>query len=178
MKLFYLKYIILIIFLTLIGCKKEKRFPEDPKKSRMTPQNRFTGKWIISAYTFNGNDIRFNLNTLSNKYKLESVYFTYQYNNDYKTWNFAIRTDNHGFYSSSDTFRENTYIYLFPKEYDTLTNKWFYTPFKYIPGSEAKWTITKLYDKDCNLILDTDSGQYKIFLKKRNYEILTPLNLL
>ncbi|MBI2721553.1 MAG: hypothetical protein HYX39_05210 [Bacteroidetes bacterium] len=165
MKLFYLRYILLFLALTFSNCKKEKRFPEDPKKSRKTPQSRFSGKWIISAYTFNGNDIRFDLNKLSNKYRIDDVYFTYEYNDFYRRWDFSLRTDNYGFFYSTEGFKDNTYIYLSGSN-DTIANKWFYTPFKYIKGSSVYWTITKLYDKDCNLILDTDSGQYKMFLNK------------
>ena len=48
-----------------------------------------------------------------------------------------------------------------------LLSKWLITPFRYTQGSSAKWTITKLYGKDLNLVLGTDSGEYKMFLKKQ-----------
>lgn len=49
---------------------------------------------------------------------------------------------------------------------DSLLNYWFISPQSYCTVSTACWRVTMLYNKDFHIVLDTDSGAYKINLTK------------
>jgi hypothetical protein len=149
------------------GCKKQKRYEEDPKKSRKTPQTRLTGNWKVTEYTFNGNSIIQKLNSLSPINDLSDFTLQYGENSD-KAWYTRIYSPNKVLFQSYDFFNNDSQFYFsYAGIYDSLCCKWFITPFKFIRNEDAYWKVTKLYENDLNIVLNTDSGQYKIFFNKR-----------
>ena len=154
-----LKYYIIIIFFTLIGttnCKK--KYPEDPKKTTKTPEKRLTGRWVISEYTLNANSI---VDTLSSLCKSRITLYHF----DYLEGDLQI-SGNFGIYNGFDSFKDENLIRLDPWE-NELFNMVYITPFKYVKGSSAKWSVTKLYDNDLHLKMITDTGEYKISLIRK-----------
>ena len=53
-----------------------------------------------------------------------------------------------------------------PNHMDSLKTVLFITPFKYSTIRTTNWYVTKLYDKDLRLTLQTDTGEYKLFFNK------------
>ena len=76
-------YILFLIVFTLAfsSCKKKQyRYPEDPKVTRIKPNGRLVGTWQLSDYTLNGTSIISALNTkINNEFNLKDVQFTYSY---------------------------------------------------------------------------------------------------
>lgn len=155
-----------------IACKKNQhRYPEDPNVTKITPQKRLEGSWTVNAYTYNGLDIISKLDTFySGESKIKDVGFGYAQDPDTKVWEFSVINQYFINFESESAFDTDDPDYI--KLYNDnvccrfLLSKWFITPFKYIPNASTKWRITKLYNSELNLILQTDTGDYKMFLKK------------
>lgn len=166
------------VLLICATCRKEKppapaiqyQYPEDPATTTITPQQRLAGMWKIDVYTFKDSDIVAFLDTFyGGQSKIQDVQFIYNQNLDSKEWSFNLQT-NKTSQSSQTAFNPDDPVH-FVMDNDNecckyLKSKWFITPFRYIKGASTKWTITKLYDKKMNLVLQTDSGNYKIFFSK------------
>lgn len=154
-----IKFYIIIFVFTLIGttnCKK--KYPEDPKKTTKAPENRLTGAWNIVDYTLNGSSI---LDTLSSICKFRITLYDF----DYLEGDLQI-SGNFGIYNGYNSFSDNNFIRLDPWDSE-LFNKVYITPFKYVKGSSAKWSVTKLYENDLHLKMITDTGEYKISLIRK-----------
>ncbi|MBK9286053.1 MAG: hypothetical protein IPM51_17290 [Sphingobacteriaceae bacterium] len=163
------RLIILIVLILFLGssCKKQTKYEEDPKKSRTSPKLRLKGTWGLEDYTFNCNSIIPHLNLLSTKYNINetTLQFSESYNN---RWSTSISSNNKSLYSYHDIFSDDyTFFIQYSGTNDSICCKWFITPFRYVRYVDSYWRITKLYDKDLNIVLDTDTGQFKIFFKKQ-----------
>lgn len=159
------------------NCKKKKktdqhRYAEDPETTTLTPQERLRSSWRVSAYQFNGVDIIGRIDTINgNRARIEDANISYDYWDNIKTWRFTIYN---GFFQfdgdGTNAFNpDQPYDITIFGSANSLLCKWFITPFGYDINQTAlstRWTITKLYGNDLNLLLQTDSGDYKIFLKK------------
>jgi hypothetical protein len=159
--------------LTFANCKKKKtqyQYPEDPKATTLTPKERLHGLWQVSDYTLNGNSIISKLDTFYNsQYRIEDVIFNYDQNSNSKKWILTITSEVMS-HTYENAFEEPDQILIDNDNYccKFLLTKWFITPFKYVPNASTKWTITKLYNKELNLITKTDTGEFKMFFKKTN----------
>jgi len=155
MKFFYI--FLTIIMLYFSGCKKAHRYPEDPKKTRESPKARLEGAWNIYEYTLNGQSI---LNTANFGYDVTNFTLKQSYNSSTKKY----------FYTIMNEFNDELYLSFgpFSNVPDCSYIKCFITPLNCSGiNKETKWCISKLYDKDLNLTLKTDTGEFKMFLKKR-----------
>jgi hypothetical protein len=165
------RFVLLVILLLFFSyCKKKKiqhQYPEDPKSTTITPKLRLTGQWGIRQFTLNGSDIRSSLEAVyNNKYKISDVIFTYDKNPDTQQWFLIIDAANSK-ETKIDAFEEPDQLSIGPDNHTEYgLCKWFVTPFKFTKDKSVQWTITKLYDKDLNLILKTDTGEYKLFMQK------------
>lgn len=166
---------LLAIFLLCATCKKKKKeiqyqYPEDPQTTTLTPRERLHASWRVYAYQFNGIDILSKLDTFyGGEFKVEDVAISYDVDSDTKQWFFIISNQYISFKSETAFNVEDPYyitIYSQTNCCRYYLSKWFITPFKYVPNTTVKWSITKLYGNELNLVLKTDSGDYKIFLKK------------
>lgn len=159
---FFKALLVTSVFLSLPCCKKELKYPEDPKKSNATPEERLDGKWNIIEYTFNGNSIynklnqaargSFNLNTIT-------LHFEVKKHDNYDQGVvdlLPIGGDN------CFGLNETNFKFYAEKGNDSLFGYWFVTPFRYAKTGNANWTVTKLYGTDFKIVLPTDSGEYKI----------------
>ena len=164
-----------LILFNLFSChKKQKRYPEDPKSTRCAPEDRFNGSWKITDYTFKGSSIYNELNKQSKgNTNLDNVVIIYSKKtsetNDQEIFQISNFPQNN--YSSSFS---SVNLRFTPDNnclcglQDSLFSYWFIAPFKYNHSLTTDWTITKLYKNDCNVVLQTDSGEFKIFLNKIN----------
>jgi hypothetical protein len=162
------KFIAASLVVLLLSCKKEYKYPEDPKKSRATPEQRLKGRWEIIEYTFQANSIYGKLNQAAHGiFNLDKIVLEYadkardNYDQGIATLN-PVGGDNSFFIS------KNNFKFYTPNANDSTFIYWFVSPFRYKPATTANWTITKLYGVDFNIVLPTDSGEYKIFWHRVN----------
>lgn len=168
--------VVLAFFLVSANCVKKRkpdqyRYPEDPGTTTLTPQERLTAVWSISDYQFNGNSIVSQLDTLNDgKARIREVGVYYDYSLDYKQWRFTV-SNKYFQFDGDQAFNPNEpYDITFYGSANPYLCKWFITPFRYNINQanlRTRWSITKLYKNDLNLLLHTDSGDYKIFLIKQ-----------
>ncbi|MBK9283667.1 MAG: hypothetical protein IPM51_05035 [Sphingobacteriaceae bacterium] len=126
---------------------------------------RLKGTWNIKDYTFNCVSIVPQLNALSSNSNLSDISIQYGENSE-KQWYTYIYVSNKLLYHSYDLFNDDTQFYFDPNRvYDSLCNKWFFTPFRLVKNVGSNWKVFKLYENDLNIVLNTDTGEYKIFLK-------------
>ncbi len=148
-------------------CKRQHKYPEDPRTTTKTPKKRLTGDWKITDYTLNGISILDTLNKIS-KSNIKECEMTYVEGPGRGQWSFQwdgyFQT-----YTSLNAFDNFLYIQLNPFR-DTVFNKLFITPLKYIPNSSARWTVTKLYGNELRLTLQQDAYEYKIFFTENEYK--------
>jgi hypothetical protein len=164
--------LISIVIFSTWSCKKQHRYPEDPKKSRKTPLERLHGSWKIEEYTFKGSSIVSQLDLLKQDAHVKNVQFYFYV--EYHQETFSINSGAFPGYHTFNALIDETYLRIGPyNEFMTVgpANEkvftgWFVTPFRYTQNGQTKWTITKLFESDLNIILPTDSGEYKIFLRK------------
>ena len=161
-------YIIFISLLLVFACKKQKQYPEDPKKTSQTPHDRLSGNWQLVDYTLNGTSVVDELNLLSkNKFNIKETELGFN-KGVYGGMQFTLDGANFRYQPSTQepTFIDDSFILL--KFYsDTLFNNWFITPFKNQKVTSVNWIVTELYRNDLHLVLKTDTGEYKIFWKKK-----------
>ena len=149
-------YIILFTLILVAGCKKQHRYPDDPKSTFDKPKTRLIGAWQLNDYIFNGNSI---LNTYNFGYDITSFMIKDDYDGTSKKYT----------YSLINPFENDEYISFGPFSNSANCSyiKTFLTPLKCSGGGQiTNWTITKLYDKDLHLKLQTDTGEFKMFFKK------------
>lgn len=157
----------LLFLLPLAACKKEYRYPEDPKKSRKSPNERLKGTWHITEYTLNGASVK---DTLSKVVGADiSQYTLYYRKTDEGEWLLDINGNfggKGGYLFADDAFADFHYLVFRP--YYKPFSEVFVTPFKRLSNSTAaKWVVTKLYDEDLHIQLVTDTGEYRItFIKQ------------
>lgn len=152
----------------LCGCKK--KYPEDPKKTCESPASRIDGSWKLIYYYFNNVSIYSTLNSISNgSTNLDNCWFRFQRNEETKDFNLQISGL---YYDHRVDFPNQEYILIdnsqksvYSKS-DSLFSYWFISPFHYNPKGKASWRITKLYKNNLNLVLKTDSGDYKMYFDK------------
>lgn len=168
-------FILTIIIVSLFACKKEQRYAEDPKNSYKTPQERLSGSWKLSGYTFNDQDIIDSLNKKAfGVFNLNGAAFGYMHitknDPDYADGDKLIM------YASKipqyRVFDDGTYFKLtcdtITKQ-DSLFSYWFVNPMQdTIFNSVANWEVTELYKNDFHVVLSTDSGQFKMTFKKQD----------
>ncbi len=164
----------LIVFtLAFSSCKKKQyRYPEDPKVTRIKPNDRLFGYWQLSDYTLNGTSIIDALNTkINNEIDVRKIYFQYKFidDNGHKYYGLGFLSPR---FDLKNPFISERYIEFdigenySPNMKDSLKIVLFITPFKYSTTRTANWYVTKLYDKDLRLTLQTDTGEYKLFFNK------------
>lgn len=154
--------------------KKEKQvphqYPEDPATTTLTPRERLTGSWRIYSYQFKGKEIIANIDTINNgKEQIEKASIAYDYSPSYSQWLFYVYSKYYNFQSETAFDIDNPYYITIYGSANSYLAKWFITPFKYNPKDstgQARWTITKLYEGELNLVLGTDSGDFRLFLKR------------
>lgn len=75
--------IFIISLLTLSSCKRwQHQYPEDTEKTKLTPEERLTGKiWTLSSTTFNGMDYTDSVKNVIGKYE---IYFSLQEDHEIK----------------------------------------------------------------------------------------------
>jgi hypothetical protein len=150
-------FLIIVLLLAILSCKKHKRYPENPKTLFAgSPKSRLVGVWQINEYTLNGNSIldQANFGADITNYMIISSY-------DGTTKKYS--------YSLINSFDDESHLTFGP--FSNTANcsyiKCFITPLKCTNTSKTTdWTITKLYGNDLHLILQTDTGEFKIFYKK------------
>jgi hypothetical protein len=156
-------------------CKKEHRYPDDPKKSKKTPQERLTGSWQISEYTLNGTSIIDTLNKLHEYDIREEIYMQYAYNKEDMRWEFSIGTPfvnvNGYAYQSNNAFDDYQHLqlgafYAQPGTPEHLFNLTFVTPFRLERNAIARWDVEKLYGDEFWIKLPTDTGLFKLRFHK------------
>ena len=160
-------YIILFTLILVAGCKKQHRYEDDPKSTFDTPNERLSGIWQLNEYTLNGASIISNLNNISGAQSdIRDVNLSYSYieeNKKDKYYAFKIYS-----YTARNNF-DGISIEIGPDNSSAfpIIDKWFITPFKFT-GTPAvsHWIVTKLYDKDLHLKLQTDTGEFKMFFNK------------
>jgi len=164
-----------IIGVLFFGCKKEHRYEEDPKATHDTPQQRLNGTWKITSYTFNGQDIYTKLNQKATaQYNLNNIIFSYQYFSKKEDEANGSQGDGFKIYpimtAQHRNFEDHTYLKINPPGCsnieDSLLNYWFISSQTYCTSSTAYWRVTMLYKNDFHIVLNTDSGTYKIYLNK------------
>lgn len=149
-------FFIVILFLLLFSCKKQHRYPEDPKGTNQTPKSRLIGVWQIYEYTLNGNSI---LDPANFGYDITNYMIKSSYDGTTKKYSYTL----------INPFENESYLTFGP--FSNTANcsyiKSFITPLKCINTSKTTdWCITKLYKDDLHLILQTDTGEFKLFFKK------------
>ncbi len=168
----FIKYItVLIILLAFSQCKKEHRYPDDPKKSKKTPQERLTGSWQISEYTLNGTSIIDTLNSLHGYDIREQLFIQYGYNKDDRFWIFDVKAIDKYYYSSKTAFNDYNYLELgpyvpYPNTLQFLFNMTFITPFHVDSSAISRWNIIKLYDNEFQIKLHFNTDLFIISLHK------------
>ncbi|HRH09913.1 MAG TPA: hypothetical protein PLU73_00285 [Bacteroidia bacterium] len=128
------------------------------------------GNWKLTDYTFNGNSIITQLNSLSqNNDKVDNVTFHFSQTRT-KQWDFEIGTGRMIIFNENKALINDTYVLLSSTGInDPLAVMWFISPFKFSTHPiDSYWYITKLYKNDLHIKLGTDSGEYKIYLNKIN----------
>lgn len=145
-------FLIIVLLLAILSCKKQHRYPEDPKRTFDSPKTRLVGIWNIYEYTLNGNSI---LDPANFGGADITTYFRIQYRKDYTE--LIQPFDNESFLTFGPFQNVSNCNYI----------KIFITPLKCTNTSTAAdWTITKLYNGDLHLIHQTDTGEFKLFFKK------------
>jgi hypothetical protein len=157
----------LLILLVFSQCKKEYRYPEDPEKSKKTPQERLTGSWQIKEYTLNDGSVIDTLNKLYGYDIREQVYLQYAYNRDDGNWEFDLKSIGKYSYNSKSAFEDYHYLqlgafYAEPGTPEHLFNLTFVTPFKLERTAISRWDVEKLYGEDFWIKLQTDTGLFQI----------------
>jgi hypothetical protein len=149
-------------FILLISCgKKQIKYEEDPKQTRLTPAMRLAGGWTLEDYTFNGNSILELLKSKKNKPPINVIVLDYSEESKDKR-----NPESKRFLPFWDTHLEISEHAFNVSVTDSVSNYWFTQPFHYKPIKNAVWKVTKLYQNDFNVILTTDTGTYKMFFKK------------
>lgn len=150
-------YILIFVFFIGYACKKQHRYPEDPKASTQTPKQRLIGVWQISEYTLNGNSI---LNPINfGGFDITTYQLKWIYNSDDKKYYTDLINE----------FNDETYLNFgpFQSSGDCSLVKCFITPLKCTNTLQTtNWEIKKLYGSDLHLTLQTDTGEFKLFFKK------------
>jgi hypothetical protein len=59
--------------------------------------------------------------------------------------------------------KQHRYLKIGPTD-KMIINQMFITPFKYIPNSSAEWLVTKLYEKEFHIEMETATGVFRINL--------------
>jgi hypothetical protein len=178
----------IIIILNFFSCKKEYRYPDDPEKSKKTPNERLKGSWQIVDYTLNGAPIVDPLNKIAIKelrltdtlntpvsFDLrEDVWLVYNLiegssRDDEQDWSCGIYSVRHFSCESKEAFADFHYLRigdcdLFSKP---LLRMLLITPFKKNNNTVSDWKVDKLYGSELNLSLQTDTGTYRLFFNKR-----------
>ena len=169
--------VFIAFFLTCANCKKKRketqhRYVEDPGTTTLTPQERLRSSWRVYAYQFKGVDIIERMDTINGgRARIEEANISYDYWDVYNTWRFTIYNNFFQFDGDgTNAFNpDEPYDITIFGSANPLLCKWFITPFRYNVNQtnlRTKWTITKLYGNELNIVLSTDSGNYKIFMKK------------
>lgn len=162
-QLFILIFGIAIAF----ACKKQHRYPEDPKSTFDPPKTRLSGNWKLDDFTLNGTSIVNDLNNIPNApINIRDVTLNYFFNSDDKNdkhWAFRVYN-----FSTRNNFDDvSITIGPYNSTQNQIIDKWFITPFKFTgTPAVANWVVTKLYKSDLHLVLQTDTGEFKMFFKK------------
>lgn len=171
--LFFILLLSSLFFCTTCRKKEEEvqhQYPEDPATTTLTPRERLTGSWKIYGYKFKGIDVIARIDTINGgKLIIEQVPVSYDFETNYEKWLFRMDTKYFHFLSENAFDSDSPYSITINGSANSYLAKWFITPFKYNPKDstgQASWTITKLYGNDLNLVLGTDSGDFRLFLKK------------
>jgi hypothetical protein len=86
-QLFILIFGIAIAF----ACKKQHRYPEDPKSTFDSPKTRLSGNWKLDDFTLNGTSIVNDLNNIANApINIRDVTLNYFFNSDTKMINTGL----------------------------------------------------------------------------------------
>jgi hypothetical protein len=168
----FTKYItVLIILLAFSQCKKEHRYPDDPKKSRKTPNERLKGSWYIEEYTEDGVSVLDSMNKICNcdlKIDVIVTYGSIKDNDNKEFWTFFIGGKYFG-YQSRQAFQDYHYLEIGP--YDGVRievfSKLFITPFYFYPNAIARWNVTKLYKDEFCLELKSNMRAFRLKLIKQ-----------
>lgn len=171
-KLMTMKFILPLLFLLAFSqCKKEHRYPDDPKKSRKTPNERLNGSWYIEEYTLDGISILDSMNNICNCDLKIDVILTYgkikDYANNTEFWSFYIGTNHFG-YQSRQAFQDYHYLEIGPYDGNQIEifSKLFLTPFYYEPNAIVRWNVTKLYKNEFSIELKNSSGVFSLRFSK------------
>ena len=167
------------LLLFCANCRKDPKpkeiqlqYPEDPTTTTLTPRERLTGLWKVYDYQFKNKTIIKNLDTLyGGKEQIESVDISYDkdLNSVKEVWSFRMTAKYFDIVNKTAFNPDEPYYITIIGAGNLYVASWFITPFFYDNNNyqaTAKWKITKLFDKELNLVLETDSGDYKILLKK------------
>ena len=170
-----------LLFLPLLffNCRKEIKkiqlqYPEDPTTTTLTARERLTGSWRVYDYLFRGNSIVKNLDTIyGGKERIEDVQISYveDFNSVPATdlWRFRMTATYFDIVNKTAFNPDEPYYITIIGAGNFFVASWFITPYFYDNNNyqaTAKWKITKLFDKELNLVLETDSGDYKMLIKK------------
>jgi len=167
-----LVFIIFLIAFSNSACKKQTKYDEDPKRTSKSPKQRLFGNWSLSEYTFNGDNILPNLNALfSNRFDVLGLTLTYSFHDS--EVNDALGIHCNPFFSAEEQKFDGSNMTLNQKSFarpvpaaDSLFKEWLITPFHFTNQSEASWRVTKLFDNSLNIVLETDTGDFKMFFTK------------
>jgi hypothetical protein len=167
-------YIFAIMFVcAFLSCKKQTKYDEDPKRSKLTPKQRLFGEWSISGFTFNGDDITPKLNALfSNRFDVLTLQLGYVFHESED--DDALTITCHNAFTASDqlfdgvnvTFHERHFQYRDTAAADSVFKKWLITPFQFTNQTEQSWRVTKLFENSLHMVLETDTGDFKMFFQK------------
>jgi hypothetical protein len=178
----------IITILSFFSCKKEYRYPDDPDKSKKSPNERLKGSWQIADYTLNDVPIVEPLNAIMLKelsqrdtvnkptsYDLrENIWLTYNLadgssRNDDPVWVCSIKGIRLFNCESKEAFSDYHYLKIGDcGPYDReLLSILLITPFKKNDKTISNWKVDKLYGSEFNLSLQTDTGTYRLFFNRR-----------
>jgi len=166
---------LLLLLLAFSQCKKEHRYPDDPKKSRKTPNERLKGWWYIEEYTLDGVSIIDTMNKVCGCDLRNDVVLTYNMLEDSdhkKFWILGIKYPKYFGMESKTAFSDYHHIELGPAERNNgleLFYKLFITPFRVEYGAIARWEVTKLFESELHIQLRSNLGIYKLkYLKSED----------